>query len=146
MIEIREPVSCLPFSDSCAMSNSPSQNGNTQKTKWKSKVVILWDIYWSHFTLCIHWIPAFSLTNHQKNFDSDNSFLWPSFWWKSLIVTTGLNKEIKTSIVHLLIWILHFLYLHTRNKKDSIFVNGGWLSFRAEILSTQKEGKLSFIH
>jgi hypothetical protein len=28
-----EPVSCLPFSDSCAMSNSTPQNGNTQKTK-----------------------------------------------------------------------------------------------------------------
>jgi hypothetical protein len=26
--------------------------------------------YWSHFTLCRHWIPAF-LTNHQKNFDSE---------------------------------------------------------------------------
>ena len=103
MIEIREQVSCPPFSDSCAMSNSPPQNGNTQK--WKSKIVILWDKYWSHFTLCRHWIPAFSLTNHQKNFDSDNTWLWPSFlgqsflwssfWWKTLIVTTGLKIHFK---------------------------------------------------
>ena len=81
--------------------NGWDQISNTQKTYWKSKVVILWDIYWSHFTLCKHWIPAISLTNHQKSFDSDNtwlwpsclgqSFLWPSFWWKTLIVTTGLK-------------------------------------------------------
>ena len=94
MIEIREQVSCPPFSDSCAMSNSPPQNGNTQKTKWKSKIVILWDIYWSHFTLCRHWIPAFSLTNHQKNFDSDNTWLClTKFSWSKFSLTKFLMEN-----------------------------------------------------
>ena len=94
VIEIREPVSCPHFSDSCAMSNSPPQNGNTQKTKWKSKIVILWDIYWSHFTLCRHWIPAFSLTNHQKNFDSDNTWLClTKFSWSKFSLTKFLMEN-----------------------------------------------------